>query len=60
VSLGFLRNLVFALPPIDEQHRIVDKVEELITICNTLKTHLSDTRTTQIHLADAVVEQAIA
>jgi len=59
VSLGFLRSLVIALPPVEEQHRIVTKVDELMTICDALKARLQETKTTQMHLADAVVEQAV-
>jgi type I restriction enzyme S subunit len=59
VSLGFLRNLVIAVPPTEEQHRIVAKVDELMTLCDTLKTHINDAQTTQIQLADAIVEQAV-
>jgi len=50
----------FALPPIDEQHRIVAKVDELMALCDTLKVRLNDAQTAQIQLADAIVEQAVA
>ena len=60
VSLGYLRNLVIAVPPISEQHRIVAKVDELMTLCDSLKARISQAQTTQIHLADAIVEQAVA
>ena len=60
VSLGFLRKLVIALPPIEEQHRIVSKVDELMAICDALKDRLNDAQTTQIQLADVIVEQAVA
>ena len=59
VSLGFLRKLVIALPPMNEQHRIVAKVDELMALCDTLQKQLEAAQTTQIHLADAIVEQAI-
>jgi type I restriction enzyme S subunit len=60
VSLGFLRNLVFALPPINEQQRIVAKVDELMALCDALKARIAAAQTTQIQLADAIVEQAVA
>jgi type I restriction enzyme S subunit len=60
VSLGFLRNLVFALPPTEEQQRIVAKVDELMALCNALKACLADAQTIQISLADAIVEQAVS
>ncbi|WP_413483672.1 restriction endonuclease subunit S [Shewanella baltica] len=48
-----------AIPPLEEQHRIVAKVDELMALCDQLKARLADTQTTQLHLTDAIVEQAI-
>ena len=59
VSLGALRKLVFALPPFDEQHRIVAKVDGLMSLCDNLKLKISESQTTQLHLADAMAEQAL-
>jgi len=59
VSLGFLRSLVFGLPPCDEQERIVAKVDELMVLCDSLKARLADAQANQLHLADAIVEQAV-
>ena len=47
-------------PPLVEQHRIVSKVDELMALCDQLKARLNDAQTTQLHLADAVVEQTLA
>jgi len=47
------------LPPLPEQHRIVAKVDELMALCDQLKSRLSAAQTTQLHLADALAEQAI-
>jgi len=44
---------------IQEQIRIVAKVDELMALCDQLKSRLSDAQTTQLHLADALVERAI-
>jgi restriction endonuclease S subunit len=55
-----LRGCLVAIPPIEEQHRIVAKVEELMALCDALKTRLNEAQTTQIHLSDAIVEQAVA
>ncbi|MDO6719860.1 restriction endonuclease subunit S [Psychrosphaera sp. 1_MG-2023] len=59
VSREQIRRLVIALPPLAEQHRIVAKVDELMALCDQLKTRLCDAQTTQHHLADAVVENAL-
>lgn len=37
VSLGYLRNHVIPLPPLAEQQRIVDRVNELLAMCDELK-----------------------
>lgn len=52
-------SLVFSLPPIEEQHRIVTKVDELMALCDQLKARLTDAQTTKLHLTDAIVEQAL-
>ena len=59
ISLGFLRNLPFALPPTAEQHRIVAKVDELINLCHQLKKSIISTKTIKINLAESIVEKAI-
>ena len=47
-------------PPLPEQHRIVAKVDELMTLCDALKASIQAAQTTQTQLADAIVEQAVA
>jgi type I restriction enzyme S subunit len=59
VSREQIRRLIVALPPLAEQHRIVAKVDELMALCDQLKARLSDAQTTQLQLADAVVESAL-
>jgi type I restriction enzyme S subunit len=60
LALKRIAGAKFCLPPLAEQHRIVAKVDELMAICDALKARLTDAQTTQIHLADAIVEQAVA
>ncbi|RLJ21978.1 restriction endonuclease [bacterium endosymbiont of Escarpia laminata] len=55
-----VRSFRFYLPPTAEQHRIVAKVDELMALCDALKARIQDAQTTQTHLADAIVEQAVA
>ena len=51
---------IHLLPPLAEQHRIVAKVDELMALCDALKACLAEAQATQIHLADAIVERAVA
>ena len=37
VSLKFLRNYLLPLPPLAEQKRIVEKLEQLLPLCERLK-----------------------
>ena len=59
VNQGHIGSLPIALPPFAEQRRIVAKVDELMALCDTLKARIKDAQTTQLHLADAIVEQAV-
>lgn len=59
VTLSKLNDAIIPLPPVAEQHRIVAKVDELMALCDALKVRLADAQTTQLHLADAIVEQAV-
>lgn len=52
-------NLNVALPPLAEQHRIVAKIDELIALCDQIRESLQQAQQTQIHLTDAVVEDAL-
>jgi type I restriction enzyme S subunit len=45
---------VIPFPPIKEQHRIVEKVDELMALCDSLKANISDAQDTQVLLADAI------
>lgn len=46
----------FPLPPLEEQKRIVEKVDSLFAICNRLQKQLADAKTTAANLAKAAVE----
>jgi type I restriction enzyme S subunit len=54
-----IQSMAFPLPPLGEQLRIVNKVDQLMTLCEQLKAQLNDARSTQLNLTDAIVEQAI-
>ena len=55
-----VRDLPIAIPPIAEQHRIVTKVDKLMSLCDALKSRLQEAKLAQIQIADAVVEQVVA
>jgi type I restriction enzyme S subunit len=59
LNVNQVRMFDVPIPPLAEQHRIVTKVDELMTLCDTLKTNLQNAQTTQLTLADALVEQAV-
>lgn len=59
MALNRLATTIVPLPPLAEESRIVAKVDELMAICDTLKARLQEAQTTQVHLADAIVEQAV-
>jgi type I restriction enzyme S subunit len=54
-----LKNMLIALPPLAEQHRIVAKVDELIAICNRLEASLTTADDTRGRLLDAILAEAL-
>jgi type I restriction enzyme S subunit len=59
VSLGQLRSLVIALPPKQEQRRIVEKLDQLLLLCDKLEKYLKEANQLKKKIADALVEQAL-
>ncbi|MCS6240944.1 restriction endonuclease subunit S [Shewanella baltica] len=59
LNLQNINELIIPIPPLEEQQRIIAKVDELMALCEQLKTRLADAQTTQLHLTDAIVEQAL-
>jgi len=55
-----LKEIPVPVPPLPEQHRIVAKVDQLLTLCDQLKTRLNQARQLNEQLATALVEQAVA
>lgn len=60
ISTNQVASMPFALPPVAEQHRIVAKVDQLMTFCDQLKTRLTQARLINEQLASTLVEQAVA
>ncbi|MGE6224084.1 restriction endonuclease subunit S [Aeromonas media] len=59
VNQGHISSISLPLPPIAEQHRIVAKVDELMSLCDQLKACLKTSQITQRYLAEALVEQVL-
>jgi hypothetical protein len=57
---GLLTSLLVPVPPKREVERIVTRVTELRRLCADLRQRLSASQTTQSHLAEALVEMAVA
>lgn len=59
VALRPLRNFLVPLPPLAEQIRIVDKVNELMALCDNLEAGLSYAEDTRRRLLDALLADAL-
>jgi type I restriction enzyme S subunit len=55
ISIGKLNPLVIGLPPIEEQHRIVQKVDELMALCDRLEQQTSDQLNAHETLVDTLL-----
>jgi len=60
ISTKQVAALSIDIPPLTEQARIVARVSELRRLCADLRQRLAASAATQSHLADALVEQALA
>ncbi len=60
VNQTHINSLVVTLPPMREQVRIVARVQELMSLCDTLKDRLKDAKSTQLFLSDSVVSNILA
>ncbi|RMT78898.1 restriction endonuclease subunit S [Pseudomonas viridiflava] len=60
LALERIETTVLPIPPIAEQHRIVAKVDQLMALCDQLKTRLTQARQLNEQLASTLVQQAVA
>ncbi|WP_313085475.1 restriction endonuclease subunit S [Pseudomonas sp.] len=60
INQGTVVNAPVPIPPLAEQHRIVAKVDQLMALCDQLKTRLTQARHFNEQLASALVAQAVA
>ncbi len=59
INMTQLKNCLLAIPALEEQHRIVAKVDELMATCDQLKSRLTAANQLQQKLADVIIEQAV-
>ncbi len=59
LNVNQVRTFTLPIPPLAEQHRIVAKVDELMSLCDKLKTCIQQASQQQQKLADALVAQAL-
>jgi type I restriction enzyme S subunit len=59
ISHKVMNSMKLPLPPIKEQNCIVAKVDELMAICDQLKTRITEANELQRKIADVVVGQAL-
>lgn len=60
ISVVDLGKMVFPLPPLAEQHRIVAKVDELMALCDQLEAALTLADATRSRLLDTLLHEALA
>jgi type I restriction enzyme, S subunit len=60
ISIIDLGKMVFPVPPLAEQHRIIAKVDELMALCDRLEASLASSDDTRRRLLDALLAEALA
>ena len=60
LALNKIASTLFPFPPLNEQKRIVAKVDELMALCNELETSLSKSQTDCDRLMEAAVAEILA
>ena len=60
ISASNLKEVRYPLPTLEEQHRIVAKVNELMTLCGRLEAHLKAGDIARSQLLDALIAETLA
>ena len=55
INLGIINELLFPLPPLPEQHRIVARIDQLMALCDTLDQQIDAASGKQSELLSAVM-----
>jgi type I restriction enzyme S subunit len=59
INLEILESVLIPIPPLNEISRIAAKVDKLMTLCEHLKSRITDSRQNQRKLADVLMDQAL-
>lgn len=59
INLEILESVLIPIPPLAEMTRIVEKIEELMRICDHLKSRITEASQKQKELADVLVAHAV-
>lgn len=59
LNLSLIRTFKIPLPPLAEQHRIVGKVDALMSLCGRLEAALAQADTTRARLLEALLHEAL-
>ena len=60
VNVADFRRMPIPVPPVEEQHRIVAKVDELMALCARLETSLDKSTATRSRLLESLLHVAVA
>ena len=58
LNLNFIRSFLVPLPPLEEQKRIVEKVEKLMATCDALELEVQNSKTQTEKLMQSVLKEA--
>lgn len=59
LNIGLIRLAPTPLPPLSEQIRIASKVDELMSLCDSLKKQLAESRNQEGRLADTLIQASL-
>ena len=59
LRVGGVETLLVPLPPHAEQHRIVEKVDELMALCDRLEIQITTTQSESHHLLESILHEAL-
>lgn len=59
LNLDSLGKFLVPIPPLSEQQRIAERISELFSLCDLLKSNIRDAQSIKVDIADSITKQAI-